>query len=113
MALESENTSNTSFPPQLLEPGSSSTERIPPSAWPVIGSTGTRRKNRTCLIASPPLPASAFEPPGLVALPPVLVGAEEEPNGVEAKADCPPGAVPAAACDAISTPLTSVSRAGG
>ena len=44
--VDSENTSNTSLPPQLLESGSSFTERIPHSARPVIGSTGMRRRNR-------------------------------------------------------------------
>src|SRR5579885_792212 len=61
--VDFEYTSKTLFPPQLVESGSSCTERKPHSARPVIGSTGTRRKNRMffrprrCRPAPRPLPA--------------------------------------------------------
>src|SRR5882762_1434090 len=47
MPVESEYTSKTLCPPQLWESGSSCMARKPHSAFPVIGSTGILRRNRT------------------------------------------------------------------
>src|SRR5258708_6205371 len=47
MLVESEYTSKTLCPPQLWESGSSCMARKPHSAFPVIGSTGILRRNRT------------------------------------------------------------------
>src|SRR5580700_5020747 len=47
--VDFEYTSNTFFPPQVVESQSSLLERSPQSARPVIGSTGTLRRNRSLL----------------------------------------------------------------
>src|SRR5712664_3192543 len=46
VAVDFEYTSNTFFPPQLVESGSSCTARSPHSARPVMGSTGIFRRKR-------------------------------------------------------------------
>src|SRR5580704_6557547 len=56
--VDFEYTSNTFFPPQLVESGSSCTERKPHSARPVIGSFGTRRRNRIFFPAAPEPPTA-------------------------------------------------------
>ena len=47
--MDCEYTSKTLLPPQLVESWSSCTARRPQSGFPVIGSTGIFRKNRTLL----------------------------------------------------------------
>ena len=47
--VDCEYMSKTLLPPQLVESGSSCTARRPQSVFPVIGSTGIFRKNRTLL----------------------------------------------------------------
>src|ERR1700733_6774773 len=99
---------------------------MPHSALPVIGSTGTRRKNRTCRIRSVPAllaevddePNAGIEPPDCA---PVVTPGIETPALAAAAAS--PGfaaAIPAAAPaspdavdDVTSTPCTSVSKSGG
>src|SRR5207302_2839821 len=52
--VDKEKTSKTFLPPQLVESGSSCTERLPHSAFPVMGSTGICLRKRTCRIRSWP-----------------------------------------------------------
>src|SRR5260370_28741062 len=47
--VDFEYTSKTFFPPQVIESQSSLLERSPQSDRPVIGSTGTLRRNRSLL----------------------------------------------------------------
>src|SRR5580704_6409785 len=54
MLVDNEKTSKTFLPPQLEESGSSCTERMPHSAFPVMGSSGMRLRKRTCRIKSWP-----------------------------------------------------------
>src|SRR5438445_3714612 len=54
VACDFEYTSKTFFPHQLVESGSSDTHRKPQSDCPVIGSTGTRRRNRIFLSSPAP-----------------------------------------------------------
>src|SRR5579884_1434405 len=135
VALDSEKTSNTSFPPQLVESESSCTDRIPHSAFPVMGSTGIRRRNRTWRTRSCPwlelLPEPLLCPNPEPACPEPLnpeapnpedpnpelpIPFDAPPSPVDGTIDCPgvvaPG-IPAPGWETISTPFTSVSRSGG
>src|ERR1700722_12830103 len=107
---------------------------MPHSALPVIGSTGTRRRNRTCRIRSCPWLEPLFWPCPEVCpkeLPPAELLPKELPpkplfpkelvpkvlpNPLDGAIGCPgfvAPAMPAPCCDVRSTPLTSVSRSGG
>src|SRR5579862_6327609 len=135
--IDRENTSNTSCPPQLEESGSSCTERTPQSASPVNGSTGIRRRNRTCRVTgldelaapagvlsvegraeapagplsdgeNPVLPGGVIPGPPIPPMPPVPMPPMPPACPVIAVPLVPLGA-PAAR----STPVTSVARSGG